>query len=446
MKVYELLSENDSPPCALYRAYGPDSDMSYYGYARRGTDVESVKHSFFQNKNSLQNRGSNELIDANDGNEDKIEFEILQIVDNEPLAMALRNQLRKEKEDSINGPSFFPGTVWHKAKEQYPELTKKKERPKKERKERKEPSRVEYVPPAPPTPEEIEADRVRQANKEREDQTWNERLQQKLQHGLQQRLRGMPAKQAYNQGYFDMQQIDQLIRRMNQDQFEKFKYDIKGSTAGALASRYHLKLQQPKRDQFEGFNLKHAVAAGAIGASLMGNPMKTQMDPTPQIQQKPEPAVVLPAPKPQASPEKQKMAQMISAKYKVDPDDALEIVRLAHKYEKTTFPKAEDILAIIGVESSFDPDAVSGLRRDPAVGLMQVRPKVWGMDAADLQGDIEKQISTGSDILHLYYKKLRHRDAAVAAYNVGMSEFRSGNTAEGYVGKYMQELKQYTGI
>ena len=208
---------------------------------------------------------------------------------------------------------------------------------------------------------------------------------------------------------------------------------------------YELLLDE-QQQLIQEFKLKHAIGAAAIGAGLMAHPNIMHQEPQVQVQQKPAPQVVLPAPKPQASPEEIKMAEKISAKYKIEPQDALEIVRLAHKYEKPTFPKAKDILAIVGIESSFDPDSVSGLRRDPAVGLMQVRPKVWGLSPEELQGDIEKQIATGSDILHLYYKKLRHRDAAVAAYNVGMSEYRSGNTAEGYVSKYQHELKQYTGI
>ena len=137
---------------------------------------------------------------------------------------------------------------------------------------------------------------------------------------------------------------------------------------------------------------------------------------------------------------------MIAQKYKIDLADAQEIVKLAHKYQKTNFPKAEDILAVIGVESSFDPDAVSGLKRDPAVGLMQVRPGVWNINRGELEGNIEAQIAYGADILRLYYKKLRHKDSAIAAYNVGMGEFRGGNNAEGYVAKVQHERQQYVGI
>lgn len=196
-------------------------------------------------------------------------------------------------------------------------------------------------------------------------------------------------------------------------------------------------------------SLRHAIAAGTLGASLMGSPKHTGHEaPVPQQQVQQEPKTLeLPAMQiHKAAPKQQQMAEQIADKYRIDIDDALEIVMIAHKYEKPNFPKAKDILAIIGVESSFDPSAVSGLRRDPAVGLMQVRPKVWNMTAADLEGNVEKQIATGADILHLYYKKLRSRDAAVAAYNVGMSEFRSGNSNEGFVAKYLRELGDYTGI
>jgi|SRR5271157_5726064 len=191
--------------------------------------------------------------------------------------------------------------------------------------------------------------------------------------------------------------------------------------------------------------LKHALAAGVAGAAMM-SPLKSKNEPTiPPPAPKPQVAHIIPEPKPQIDPKKQKMAQVITQKYDIDDEFAQEVVELAHKYEKPVFPKAKDILAIAGVESSFDPDAESGLRRDKAVGLMQVRPHVWNMSPEELK-DVEGSIRTGSDILQLYYKKLRNRDAAVAAYNVGMSEFRSGNTAEGYVSKYLHELKLYTGI
>lgn len=185
------------------------------------------------------------------------------------------------------------------------------------------------------------------------------------------------------------------------------------------------------------FNIKHALAAGAVGAALSGAPSHVGHE-----QPASRPQVVLPAPK-AVNPVHEKMAEKISSKYSVDFEDAMKIVELAHKYEKPTFPTAKDILAIIGVESGFDPDAVSGLKRDPAMGLMQVRPGIWNINPRELEGNVEKQIAYGSEILHLYYKKLKNPQSAVAAFNVGMGEFRSGNKAHGYVSKYKHELNQY---
>jgi len=140
------------------------------------------------------------------------------------------------------------------------------------------------------------------------------------------------------------------------------------------------------------------------------------------------------------------MAERITNKYDVEDELANTIVELAHKYQKPGFPTAKDILAVIGVESSFDPDAVSGLSIDPAVGLMQVRPGIWNIDKSELQGDPERQIATGSDILHQYFKKSKNKNAALALYNVGPTEYKKGNTAENYVRKFYKELRLYSGI
>lgn len=192
------------------------------------------------------------------------------------------------------------------------------------------------------------------------------------------------------------------------------------------------------REALYEISLKNAVAAGALGAGLMfGHPTT--------IQHEPQVTHVMPAPKPDGK-KREHMTQLIVHRYDLDAKFAQRVVDLAMKYEKPGFPRAPDILAIVGIESSFDPDAVSGLRHDPAVGLMQVRPGVWNLNRHSLAHNIEKQIATGADILHLYYTKLKSRDAAVAAYNVGMGEYRSGNTANGYVSKYTNERRQYKGM
>lgn len=196
------------------------------------------------------------------------------------------------------------------------------------------------------------------------------------------------------------------------------------------------------------FNLRRAAMAGVVGASLVGAPVQTHVEPTRAAQPQPAPKLthILPAPKQQIDPRHQKMIDRIVDKYNVDDQFAKQVVALAHKYEKPTFPRAKDILAVVGIESSFDPDSVSGLRKDPAVGLTQIRPGVWNINRAELQGSVEKQIAYGADILQLYFSKLKNKDSAIRAYNIGLSAYRHGNRADGYANKYHNEIKQYNGI
>jgi len=64
------------------------------------------------------------------------------------------------------------------------------------------------------------------------------------------------------------------------------------------------------------------------------------------------------------------------------------------------------IVAVIEVESQFNPYAVSQLKKDPARGLMQVRPGIWGKKL-DLKKnndlhDIEIGIDAGTRVLRIY--------------------------------------------
>jgi len=133
------------------------------------------------------------------------------------------------------------------------------------------------------------------------------------------------------------------------------------------------------------------------------------------------------------------LARTIAKKYRVSRKLIQQVVELAYKYEDPTFPKAADILAIVGVESSFNPESRSRLRHDPAIGLMQVRPGIWNINAAELRS-IESNIKHGANILRHYYKKLGSAEAAVQAYNLGLTRFRKGGRNKRYVAKYRLEL------
>ena len=119
--------------------------------------------------------------------------------------------------------------------------------------------------------------------------------------------------------------------------------------------------------------------------------------------------------------------QTIVHKYKVSQDFATNVVALSHKYSSPVFPKASDILAIIGIESSFRPNVKSSLKRDKAEGLTQIRPKVWRhLIPSGALTSIENQVKYGSMILTQYYQILGNEKEATNAYNVGLTNHRRG--------------------
>lgn len=195
------------------------------------------------------------------------------------------------------------------------------------------------------------------------------------------------------------------------------------------------------------------VATGVLASAMaLGSVYKHESDKIQQrnpstkphiSQQYTSPSIEKPVEKPVENygpvlPEYEHMIDKIVGTYKVDPKLAANIVVLAHKYADPVFPKAPDILKVIGVESSFIPTAVSKLKEDPAIGLMQVRPGKWEIDPSELS-TIEGQIKHGSKILNKYYHKLKgNKEAALQAYNVGLRNFRKGVRAPKYIQKYKQ--------
>lgn len=142
--------------------------------------------------------------------------------------------------------------------------------------------------------------------------------------------------------------------------------------------------------------------------------------------------------------EAKEMVDNISRRYRVNEEFAEQVVHLAYKYQRSDFPTAKDVIAIIGIESSFNPQAVSSLKRDPAVGLTQIRPGVWStvIDRRELK-NIDGQIRHGADILAHYYDIVGNKKGAVMSYNVGITAYKKGRTNQGYVDKFTKELQQY---
>lgn len=104
-------------------------------------------------------------------------------------------------------------------------------------------------------------------------------------------------------------------------------------------------------------------------------------------------------------------------RYVKDPSQRLLILRLVHREAKRVNLPADMILAVIHVESLFDPYAVSHVG---AQGIMQVMPfwkKEIGRDQDNLI-DLETNLRYGCTILRYYYDKEQGRWAeALARYN-----------------------------
>jgi len=184
-------------------------------------------------------------------------------------------------------------------------------------------------------------------------------------------------------------------------------------------------------------SLKQALAAGLLGTAAISTaanvhaPTQTPSTYAPNIIVKHINLVY------------ERLANKIASKYHVDQGFAMKVVELAHKYAHPVFPTAKDILAVVGVESSFNPGATSNLSDDPAVGLMQVRPGKWKLNSQQLLADEEAQIKHGASILHKYFKKLKNKDAAIQAYNIGLNSYRQGFRSPKYLEKVQRELKSH---
>lgn len=203
-----------------------------------------------------------------------------------------------------------------------------------------------------------------------------------------------------------------------------------------------LDVLQPKQ-QLDEINLKQAIAAGLIGAATTFAPHAGAQVDAPL--QKPS-NVIQPqhlAPRGELDePIKTALSQFITARYKADSDLADDIVDAAYKYQYSDFPKATDILATIGVESSFRPNVQEPMAIDPGTGLMQVRGHMWKIPTDELH-DVEMNIKHGAAILHYYYKKFRHnRAAAIQAYNMGETKIRRGMKNPEYLTKVFNERKR----
>jgi len=194
------------------------------------------------------------------------------------------------------------------------------------------------------------------------------------------------------------------------------------------------------QQRLDEISFKQGLRAGAmIGAMALPSMINTQY-------QEPPPNIPKTVQSKQVNPKFEQLATEIARTYKCDPKLALEVVELAHKHADPVFPTAQDIIHLIGVESSFNPTAVSGLKKDPAYGLTQIRPETNGLTRADLQTP-EAQIIHGVKKLKHYFNRLKgDKNATLQAYNIGLKNYLRGKKAPKYIKKFDVEQQRYASI
>ena len=130
-----------------------------------------------------------------------------------------------------------------------------------------------------------------------------------------------------------------------------------------------------------------------------------------------------------------RIADAIYKRFKCQEDVALLAVQYAEEFAHEDFPRKHDILAIIAIESSFNPNA----EFKGSKGVMQVLVKTH---RARITGkfDLHEQIRVGTAILREYYEITGGKQAAVMSYNVGIGSYKRGARPEKYLSKYSKEL------
>lgn len=121
---------------------------------------------------------------------------------------------------------------------------------------------------------------------------------------------------------------------------------------------------------------------------------------------------------------RQKIVNYLLKNYEVNEEKARLMVRSAELAARKYQLELELLMAIIFVESSYNPEAKS---KAGAIGLMQVVPK-WHLDKINPYGDIEvlydipTNIEIGTSILMEYFRKEGNWLSALHRYNGSLQD------------------------
>jgi soluble lytic murein transglycosylase-like protein len=128
---------------------------------------------------------------------------------------------------------------------------------------------------------------------------------------------------------------------------------------------------------------------------------------------------------------------------KLSKDNAIKYATLAVKHEHPEFPKAEDLMALMAVESTFNEKAISG---KGAYGITQVIPKWHHTTANALLASPDHAIERGASALRDNYRIFKgDKNAAIQAYNVGPSDYKiKGKRVPEYLQNNIEFAKKFS--
>lgn len=153
--------------------------------------------------------------------------------------------------------------------------------------------------------------------------------------------------------------------------------------------------------------------------------------------------VLTPPPAPQAQPAEVTrytvLAEFLAKRYKVSPAVTLEFVRIAHAEGKRVGLDPLLVMAVIAVESSYNPIAESEVG---AKGLMQIMPKYHGDKLAEFGGekavfDPESNIRVGTRILREYLAQTGNLSIALQMYAGALED-----SSDTYTNKVLAEKQR----
>lgn len=133
----------------------------------------------------------------------------------------------------------------------------------------------------------------------------------------------------------------------------------------------------------------------------------------------------------------QSLIKALAERFKQPEQFIAQVVLLVDELTDGTYPSLEAVLAIIAIESSFNPRA----SYRGSKGLMQIHmPSHRKAFKGASPYQVRRNVEIGIGILRQYHQKLGKERSAVLAYNAGIGNFSKGRYSSDYFRKYKREL------